>query len=89
MRRTADLAANKDLPVTLRNFRRASEQLNGTLADLGGKFSAIGENLEQATDTVKRQPWRLIWPTTKKYPQEEMRVQPPQPRLKISKPKRR
>jgi hypothetical protein len=28
----------------------------------------ITTNLEQATDTVKRQPWRLIFPVTKKYP---------------------
>jgi hypothetical protein len=27
----------------------------------------VALNLEQASDTVKRQPWRLIWPSTKKY----------------------
>lgn len=88
---TADLVQNKDLQVTLRNFRRASEQLNGTLGDLSGKFSVIGNNLEQASDTLKRQPWRLIWPATKKY-DNEGRAQPPQPRLKVSatpKPRRR
>ena len=65
---TANLSDNKDIDVTLRNFRLASEDLNRTLTRLGEQFSAVGDNLEQATDTVKRQPWRLIWPTTKKYP---------------------
>ena len=64
---TASLANNEDLKVTLRNFRTASVNLNGTLDQLGGKFTQVGTNLEQASDTVKRQPWRLIWPNTKKY----------------------
>ena len=64
---TATLANNEDIKVTLRNFRNASVNLNGTLDQLGGKFTQVGANLEQASDTVKRQPWRLIWPNTKKY----------------------
>jgi ABC-type transporter Mla subunit MlaD len=65
---TANLVNNRDIEVTLKNFRLTSENLNRTVDELGGQFSAVGENLEQASDTVKRQPWRLIWPTTKKYP---------------------
>ncbi len=65
---TARLADDKDLYGTLRNLRTGSAKLDLTLQDLSGKFSTIGTNLEQATDTVKRQPWRLVWPTTKKYP---------------------
>ncbi|MEO7318775.1 MAG: MlaD family protein [Chthoniobacteraceae bacterium] len=64
---TATLANNEDIKVTLRNFRNASVNLNGTLDQLGNKFTEVGANLEQASDTVKRQPWRLIWPSTKKY----------------------
>ncbi len=64
---TASLVNNRDIEVTLRNFRLASDKLNRTVGDVGSQFSAVGENLEQATETVKRQPWRLIWPTTKKY----------------------
>ncbi|HEY7000493.1 MAG TPA: hypothetical protein VH330_02020, partial [Candidatus Udaeobacter sp.] len=26
-----------------------------------------GENIKQFSETIKTQPWRLIWPTTKKY----------------------
>ncbi len=25
------------------------------------------QNAEQMTDTLKREPWRLIWPSTKSY----------------------
>jgi len=65
---TAELTANNDATAILRNFRNASESLNHSLTQIGQQFTNIGSNLEQASDTVKRQPWRLIWPTTKKYP---------------------
>ena len=64
---TASLTNNRDVEVTLRNFRQASESLNRTVNEVGTQFSTIGQNLEQTTDTVKRQPWRLLWPGTKKY----------------------
>jgi ABC-type transporter Mla subunit MlaD len=67
---TSRLVNNRDLEVTLRNFRRASEKLDGTLDSLSGQFKNVGANLEQASDTVKHQPWRLIWPSTKSYPNE-------------------
>lgn len=47
------------LKVTLRNFRTASVNLNGTLDPLGATFTQVGANLEPASDPVKRQPWRL------------------------------
>jgi ABC-type transporter Mla subunit MlaD len=80
---TGRLANNRDIDVSLRNFRLASERLNGVVLDLGPQLSAVAHNLEQATDTVKRQPWRLIWPTTKKYA-EDGRARPPEPRLRVS-----
>ena len=64
---TADLASNKDLKLTLENSRKATAELNNTLGELRFKFSSIADNLNQASDTVKHQPWRLIWPSTKKY----------------------
>ncbi len=64
---TSELTENNDASATLRNFRAASENLNRALTNIGQQFSVIGGNLEQASDTVKHQPWRLIWPTTKKY----------------------
>lgn len=64
---TADLEKNRDFPMALANARRASDELNSTLSSLRFQFSNIASNLEQASDTVKRQPWRLIWPSTKTY----------------------
>lgn len=65
---TSELTQNNDATVIMRNFRNASENLNRSLTTIGQQFTVIGGNLEQASDTVKHQPWRLIWPTTKKYP---------------------
>lgn len=79
---TAELSGGKHIGATLQNLRGASEKLNVTVADLGAKFSKVGTNLTEATDTVKRQPWRLIWPSTKKY-DADGRVAPPQPRLTV------
>ena len=65
---TAELSGNKDIGVTLRNLRETSAELNTTMTSLSAQFKQVAGNLSQASDTVKRQPWRLIWPTTKKYP---------------------
>jgi ABC-type transporter Mla subunit MlaD len=87
---TGDLANNKDVTSTLRNFREASETLDRTLTQVGQQFSSIGSNLEQASDTVKKQPWRLIWPTTKKYSEELSAATPkPLPTAKKKVPERR
>ena len=67
---TARLVNNRDIEVMLRNFRHSSETLDRTVGVLGDQFSVVGTNLEQASDTLKRQPWRLIWPATKKYPDD-------------------
>lgn len=76
---TTDLKENKDINLTLQNFRTASEKLNKTMSELGPKFSTIGTNIEQFSDTVKREPWRLIWKQQKQYPEEALRnAAPPQ-----------
>jgi phospholipid/cholesterol/gamma-HCH transport system substrate-binding protein len=79
---TAKLNNSKDIEGTLSNLRQTSEKLNSTMSELGPQFSNIGENLEQASDTVKRQPWRLIWPSTKKYKDEPAVASTPAPRKK-------
>lgn len=68
---TGQLADNGDVPAAIKNIRSASERLNAAIADVRADFSGIADNLDQATDTLKRQPWRLIWPGTKKYPEEQ------------------
>jgi ABC-type transporter Mla subunit MlaD len=81
---TGNLADNKDLDQTLKNAKTATRELNVTIADLRGKLDSIAGNLDQATDTLKRQPWRLIWPSTKKYGDEEKRKATPTPRSRSS-----
>ena len=75
---TGQLADNQDVGASLRNFRHASENFNSTARSLkrsvGGARPSINQtirNAEQFTDTIKRQPWRLIWPSTKKYPEDQ------------------
>jgi paraquat-inducible protein B len=67
---TGELSGNKDIGVTLHNLRETSSELNTAIFGLSVQVKQIGLNLTEATDTVKRQPWRLIWPTTKKYPND-------------------
>jgi paraquat-inducible protein B len=64
---TDELSGNKDIGSTLHNLKETSAQLSTTVADLSAQFKKVGQNLTEASDTVKRQPWRLIWPSTKKY----------------------
>ena len=62
---STSLSENNNIEITLQNVRTSSEKLKTTVADLG----PAGENIKQFSETVKTQPWRLIWPTTKKYPE--------------------
>ena len=73
---TAELENNKDFPTTLANARRATEELNSTLSTLRFQLGTVAVNLEQATDTLKRQPWRLIWPSTKTYDEPKPEAKP-------------
>ena len=60
------LAKNNAIEVTLQNFRESSEKLKSTIQDLG----PAGENIKEFSATIKSQPWRLIWPSTKKTPEK-------------------
>jgi ABC-type transporter Mla subunit MlaD len=62
---STSLTDNDNIEVTLRNLRNSSEKLKLVLADL----EPVGENIKEFSQTVKTQPWRLIWPTTVKYPE--------------------
>src|SRR6266853_2301445 len=55
------LTDNDNLKVTLQNFREASDKLKITMRDL----EPVGKNISEFSDTIKKQPWRLILPTTK------------------------
>src|SRR6516164_8968187 len=62
---STSLTENDNIEVTLRNLRSSTEKLKLAVADLG----PAGENIKQFSETIKTQPWRLIWPTTKQYPE--------------------
>jgi ABC-type transporter Mla subunit MlaD len=64
---STELTANNNIKVSLQNFRDSSERLKATMNDLG----PAGRNIKDFSETVKTQPWRLIWPSTKKYPEEQ------------------
>jgi len=62
---STSLTENNNIEVTLQNLRTSSEKLKVATTDLG----PAGENIKQFSETIKTQPWRLIWPTTKNYPE--------------------
>jgi ABC-type transporter Mla subunit MlaD len=66
-----DLAANHKLEVTLENFRVSSDKLKSMMTDLAPQISEAGKNINEFSQTVKSQPWRLIWPSTKKSPEKQ------------------
>ncbi|HEY4281721.1 MAG TPA: MlaD family protein [Chthoniobacterales bacterium] len=59
------LSKNDNIAVTLRNFRATSEKLKALMHDI----EPVGRNVTEFTETVKAEPWRLIWPSTKKPPE--------------------
>ncbi len=64
---TEDLTRNDNIEVTLKNFRASSEKLKSTLDSVGPSLEETGRNVKDATATLRSEPWRLVWPSTKKY----------------------
>ena len=60
---STSLTENDNIEVTLRNLRNSSEKLKVATTEL----EPAGQNIKQFSETIKTQPWRLIWPSTKKY----------------------
>src|SRR6266545_4493070 len=67
---STSLTENDNIEVTLRNLRSSSEKLKVATTEL----EPAGQNIKQFSETIKTQPWRLIWPSTKKYPQEQQQT---------------
>ncbi|MGI8431375.1 MAG: MlaD family protein [Chthoniobacterales bacterium] len=70
------LRKDNNLEVTLANFRKSSEELKSTLDSVQMTLKSVGPDLEATisnkkdfTATLRTQPWRIIWPSTKKYPE--------------------
>src|SRR5438876_7098164 len=64
---STSLSENNNIEITLQNTRASSEKLKTIVSDLG----PAGQNIKEFSETIKSQPWRLIWPATKKYPEEQ------------------
>src|SRR5437868_2944797 len=62
-----DLQKNDNIKITLQDLRASSEKLKATLNSLGPSLEESGRNIKDATATLRSEPWRLIWPSTKKY----------------------
>ena len=68
---STDISENDNINVTLQNFRDSSEKLKSAMNDLAPDLKETGANVKDLTATVKRQPWRLVWPSTKEYPEDQ------------------
>jgi len=64
------LTKNDNITVTLANFRDSSEKLKAAFETLGPDVRETLRNTKDFTATLRSQPWRLIWPSTKKYPED-------------------
>jgi ABC-type transporter Mla subunit MlaD len=78
---STSLTENDNIEVTLRNLRNSSEKLKLATTDL----EPAGENIKQFSETIKTQPWRLIWPTTKKYAEASPTPSPRQGTITVRK----
>ena len=65
------LTKNDNITVTLANFRDSSEKLKTAFDSLSPDLEATLRNAKDFTATLRSEPWRLVWPSTKKYPEEE------------------
>ncbi len=84
---SSSLTENDNFKVTLQNFRDASDKLKVTMRDL----EPVGKNIAEFSDTIKTQPWRLIYPDNKKISRkvaDAPRAKPPSPFAKAQSQKR-
>lgn len=85
---SGDLSDNQRVKLTLQEYRRAAQEMQRASRNISSTFSQMRPELQESainarqfTDTIKRQPWRLFWPVTKKYPNESQRgTNPAEPR---------
>jgi phospholipid/cholesterol/gamma-HCH transport system substrate-binding protein len=82
---TGQLQKDNNVEKTLVNFKASSAQLkvildslDKTMGTLLPRLNVIVEDLSQLSGKLKEQPWRVLWPSTIKYPEGE--PTPPAPR---------
>ena len=78
---STSLTENDNIEVTLRNLRSSSDKLKVAITEL----EPAGENINQFSETIKTQPWRLIWPSTKKYAEASPTPAPGQGNITVRK----
>ena len=78
---STSLTENNNIEVTLQNLRTSSEKLKVATTEL----QPAGENIKQFSETIKTQPWRLIWPSTKKYAEASPTPAPAQGTITVRK----
>ncbi len=78
---STSLTENDNIEVTLRNLRSSSEKLKVATTEL----EPAGQNIKQFSETIKTQPWRLIWPSTKKYAEASPTPAPAQGTITVRK----
>jgi len=75
------LTENNNIELTLQNLRSSSEKLKLTINDLG----PTGQNIKEFSETIKAQPWRLIWPSTRKSPEKSPSPAPSEATITVRK----
>jgi ABC-type transporter Mla subunit MlaD len=89
---TVQLQKDNNLEKSLGNFKAASsklkiilDSLDKTMGTLLPRLNGIVSDLGELTGKLKQQPWRVIWPSTIKYPEGQEAAEKP-PRKKSSTP---
>jgi ABC-type transporter Mla subunit MlaD len=89
---TVQLQKDNNLEKSLVNFKAASgklktilDSLDQTMSTLLPRLNGIVSDLGELTGKLKQQPWRVIWPSTIKYPEAQEAPEKP-PRKKRSTP---
>jgi ABC-type transporter Mla subunit MlaD len=86
---TAQIGKDNNLEKTLVNLNSASERLKSLLIQLQGTLNSalphldiIFSDLSELTGKLKSQPWRIVWPSTIKYPPTNPVEPPHKPKAK-------
>jgi ABC-type transporter Mla subunit MlaD len=84
---TGQLQKDNNLEKTLGNFKASSaklkivlDSLDKTMGTVLPRLDVIVSDLSELTGKLKQQPWRVIWPSTIKYPEGQAGAEePPRP----------
>ena len=75
---TTQLQKENNIEKVIANFKDASAEFKGTLDSLNKgfgrvlpKLGPILDDLKELSGKLKEQPWRIVWPSTIKYPGPE------------------